>query len=296
LAVNYTFSQVDRVNPSSNIFHFDQKFSGFAKKNLSFNLVNATDFLLNTNLMHPNLKAHYFCCNESWQPMYANWTACLQNFTYYKQLTYNDSNDCGTKGLLPLSNGTFFGYYCVPDLQISGLVPANNSVLTQVFNDFSFSVNLPSNCSVSVAQAASLSFFNVSGSVAVGTYTFGNGTTANWTISCVDDFNATASSFARFRVVLPFGGQAMKLGTCPDTVAGVLVLWLLVAIALFFVVLGFTKLIGLVGLFGALMLFITSWYLVGCASLFAYVLGAIAIFLMPVFAIFVPWMKMKEQG
>lgn len=82
--------------------------------------------------------------------------------------------------------------------------------------------------------------------------------------------------------------DTLQVGVCPTDTAGVLTLWLIVIIAILFILLGFVK-GGVFGVFGAIMLAVTSWYIAGCVAFFAFILALVSVFLFIYFTVISPY-------
>ena len=67
---------------------------------------------------------------------------------------------------------------------------------------------------------------------------------------------------------------------CKVEIGEVLLLGFFMLIALFLITLGLTTRIGFIGIFGSLMLLITSWYVVACIQIFATMLVWLSVSLM----------------
>lgn len=175
-------------------------------------------------------------------------------------------------------------------INISLLSPENNSDLTQALGiDFQYNVSNSSRCllyineSLEGVQFASEGF-NIFANVSnYNSSPLNNGTWV-WKVVC-DEFNSTRFMFNLS--VSPFVPHSdfMELGVCPETTSGTLTLFLIVIIALFFILLGFLKDIGAIGFFGALMFMVCSWYVGSCVAMFGLIMALFSFVLIIWFAV-----------
>ena len=77
--------------------------------------------------------------------------------------------------------------------------------------------------------------------------------------------------------------SALMVNQCPDTIAGMMALWLVVGIALVFVIVGLQY--SGMGIFGSIMMIISSLYVVGCLPLAGYVLAGCGLVMIIWFAL-----------
>lgn len=84
--------------------------------------------------------------------------------------------------------------------------------------------------------------------------------------------------------------MAIELISCVSTTADSILLIIFILISILLIVMGMVSRIKFIGLFGSIMLFITSWYLFACIFIFALAL----MFFSFLFFIFFVVMKEKE--
>jgi hypothetical protein len=88
-------------------------------------------------------------------------------------------------------------------------------------------------------------------------------------------------------VTLPPKNSTSRLvtGFCPDTTPGAMVLAILVGVALFFIMVGFTKDIPVSGIIGSLLLMSLTWSIVDCSNFFGYAMALCSVFLTIIFGV-----------
>ena len=74
--------------------------------------------------------------------------------------------------------------------------------------------------------------------------------------------------------------DALLVGQCPDNLPEMIILALIIGFALFFIWIGFAWDIGFSGLFGSIILLISTWYFVACIQLLAFAVAMLAIVLL----------------
>ncbi len=75
------------------------------------------------------------------------------------------------------------------------------------------------------------------------------------------------------------------IAECVTSTTGVLLLWLMPVVAVFFVVLALVSRAGFLGLFGGLILLMFSLFSVACVGFFAYVVALFSLVLIVYFAV-----------
>ncbi len=89
---------------------------GFATKNYAWTETEACDIFNNCATTNPAINVLYSCapvgCSENWVASYNDVGSCNDNNTISQQVTYSDSNACGTYDDLPVDNGTTSLGYC----------------------------------------------------------------------------------------------------------------------------------------------------------------------------------------
>lgn len=172
-------------------------------------------------------------------------------------------------------------------VNITLIEPSNTTVLTSGFVDFSFSVNMTCNCSLFINNTFNQSI-NMTSS---GIFTFASISVPN------GDYNWNVSGFNHSNNAISGGSQtfefsmaaiigALVLTECPTgSTAEMLILWLIVLISLFFLWIGFTHKLPIMGFFGAIMFMVTTWFLAGCQPFFAFVCALFSFILIIWFAV-----------
>lgn len=85
------------------------------------------------------------------------------------------------------------------------------------------------------------------------------------------------------------------INRCPDTIRLSMMLIALMFIALGMIAFSIVHQIGIIGLFGSIMLLITSWYVVGCIPLIGYMIGLFAILMIIITSVIIPWIRYSER-
>jgi hypothetical protein len=111
-----------------------------------------------------------------------------------------------------------------------------------------------------------------------GQHTFGLSISGNntvaWGCYACDSFSQCTFSLNRTYTsnITLVGNEtnagSFGVGVCPDTIAGSMMFFVMIIIALTLIILGVAFKVGSIGLFGAIMLIISSWYIAGCVSIF----------------------------
>ena len=158
-------------------------------------------------------------------------------------------------------------------IAINLTTPTNGTTVTTGIGSFSFKINMTANVSLYINNTFNQSM-NLTGN---GTFRFPDVLMPNgdyfWNVSGVNHSNAAVTGNAvGFEFTMQTVTGALVIGECPtESTATILVLWLVVLIALFFIGLGITQQLGIIGFFGAIMFMVSSWYLAGCQPFFAYI-------------------------
>ncbi len=158
-----------------------------------------------------------------------------------------------------------------PKISVNLSSPANNSVDIDGIITFQFftDTGASNNCSLHIDNV--INIVNQSINATVGLNTFENVIIANgthdWLVRCGNSTHITASNQFFFDVTIP-DVNALSLTVCPNTTAGMFKLSLIIIIALAFITMGFAFKVGIVGVFGAIMLMISSWFISPCSNVF----------------------------
>ena len=175
-------------------------------------------------------------------------------------------------------NFTVLDYY----LNTTLISPVGGYNLSSMPFDFVFSVTNSSNCSIILNSS---SIINVSAGVGVNSveWTLLNGS-YGWSVSC---FGASTPSTENFNVyIVEVLGETFSVGSCPiDSTAESIIFGFMIIICLFFLSVSFIYKAAFMGFFGSLMLLVTSWYIAGCAAVFAGLIIGISVFLIGYFVV-----------
>ncbi len=114
-----------------------------------------------------------------------------------------------------------------------------------------------------------------------------------WNITAADNLFTSASATRNFTInftgtpSIITGNESgiLVVGSCPDNLTNLGMIWLLIGIAMLFIFGGIFFKLGFMGMFGATLLLVSSWYVVGCAAVLASVLALISIYLIIWFVI-----------
>ncbi len=157
------------------------------------------------------------------------------------------------------------------DIDIMQLSPSNTSVITSGFVDFTFNINTTANVSLYINHTFNRSInLSSNGTFIFSSLNFPDGDYL-WTLNAT---NHTTPSINGSSAIFLFSIERLT-GTltktsCPvQSTATMLALWLIVLISLFFLAIGFTQKLGVIGFFGAIMFMVTSWFIAPCQPFFA---------------------------
>lgn len=78
-------------------------------------------------------------------------------------------------------------------------------------------------------------------------------------------------------IIEPNNNATLTVGSCPANTGASAMLWLVFAFALVLMWIGMNFKIGLIGVFGSLILGVASWYIYGCAPILGYIIGAASV-------------------
>lgn len=168
------------------------------------------------------------------------------------------------------------------DINITLISPVNESIITSGLVDFVFNVNSTANVSLYINNTFNRSMnLTANGTFSFSSIDFRDGDYF-WNVSGVNHTNAAISGGSEvfvFSVERITG--TLTLTECPvQSTATMLALWLIVLISLFFLAIGFTQGLGVIGFFGAIMFMVTSWFIAPCQPFFALVCSLFSFILM----------------
>ncbi len=158
-------------------------------------------------------------------------------------------------------------------INITNLTPLNNSVITSGFTAFTFNVNSTANVSLFINRIFNRSInLSTKGSFAFASLEFLDGD-YSWSLNATNNTNKAinGSSGTFFFTVQRISGELTKTECPVQSTASMLALWLIVFISLFFLAIGFTQKLGVIGFFGAIMFMVSSWFIAPCQPFFALV-------------------------
>ena len=98
----------------------------------------------------------------------------------------------------------------------------------------------------------------------------------SFSFESIVELNCVSGSFSVYEGYF----DSLEVGACPDTVAGMLSLWLVVLIGLFLIVFGYVTRVAVFMFLGALIIMVSTWYLAGCASMVAFILALVSFIIM----------------
>ena len=166
-----------------------------------------------------------------------------------------------------------------------------NSTISPISIEFVYFINFTetTNVFLFINGTFNQSQFSVFGNNTFSSVAFAQNNSYEWFVNTsVNDTNFQSGTFFFTTNIIRKSTQFLSLTECPNTTAGILVLWLLVFIAAIFIVLGLNFQIGFIGFFGALMLMVTSWFISPCVNFFALLLAFFAIVMIVYFAFVAP--------
>lgn len=168
-------------------------------------------------------------------------------------------------------------------INITNILPTNNSNLTDFTVDFFFNVtdnascNLTANNSVIGTVAAIAGTNNVS-------YTLTNNGNYEWFLMCGG--NRGATWLFRMGSTIPEGSDELGIGECDSSSTGyVLLMFLLISVSFAFLIIGLMFGWGLLGFISGFLFMISSWYIAGCVPIFAFIMALIGIIIVIYFAL-----------
>ncbi len=156
-------------------------------------------------------------------------------------------------------------------IDITQLSPSNDSTSSSGFVDFMFSINTTANVSLYINHTFNRSInLTSNGTFAFPSIIFPDGDYL-WTLNAT---NHTTPSINGSSAIFLFSvgrltGTLTKTECPVQSTATMLALWLIVIISLFFLAIGFTQKLGVIGFFGAIMFMVTSWFIAPCQPFFA---------------------------
>ena len=159
------------------------------------------------------------------------------------------------------------------DIDVSLNLPTNTSTITSGFVDFVFNVNITANVSLFINFT-----FDRSGNMTEnGTFSFTSIEFPDgdyfWNINATNSTDPSVNGSSEvFLFTVERQTGILTKTECPvQSTATMLALWLIVLISLFFLAIGFTQNLGVIGFFGAIMFMVTSWFIAPCQPFFALV-------------------------
>lgn len=195
------------------------------------------------------------------------------------QIKFLYNNGTG-RNLTKMSNLTFQTTF--PNLTITNIKPVGETFSPVVFL---WTLNHTAGCDFYYDSDLNLS--TVTNMTTTFNFTLTNGT-HTYSVNCTDSHNKKANSGTITFKVVNKVAEVLGLNSCPNTTSGVGVAAILTFICLVLVFLGFLFRIGIIGVFGSLMMFPLSWSFVACNHLFGYLLALCGMALFFVFAVLMP--------
>ncbi len=168
---------------------------------------------------------------------------------------------------------------------ISNFIPVNNSVFNIIMSgafseiiSHSWDTSTTSSCIINISSNTSL-INTTSGFTHSFNLEYNENETVEWFINCT----TTGSSFSAqtgllfYNITFSQPPQAFTVTTCPDNIAKSSILFLFFLIAFVMVFLGLQYKIFFFGIFGSILLLISSLYIVSCVNLIGYIIGSFGI-------------------
>ncbi len=166
-----------------------------------------------------------------------------------------------------------------PSISVNLTSPLNNSVDIDGLVVFQFITDTgnSNNCSLFIDNT--INFINQSINATVGLNTFApvrlNNATHTWLVRCNNGTLTGVSSQFILNVLIP-DPNALSITICPSTAAGMFKLSLVIGIAIIFIGMGFAFNVGIVGVFGAVMLMISSWSISPCSNVYGFAVALLS--------------------
>ena len=133
------------------------------------------------------------------------------------------------------------------------------------------------NCSLFIDST--INMINQSINASVGSNTFQTVSLSNathtWLVRCDNSSLTGVSDQFVLNVLIP-DPNALSITVCSNTSAGIIKLGIIVAMAIFFITLGLAFHVGFIGVFGSVMLMISSWFLSPCSNIFGYAVALLS--------------------
>lgn len=275
LQFNYTCIEEDDDPPSlsddldnliflgnDNISFTTYCYDNFAH-NLSVSLYNTTDILSNvsntTSLMFQNISVSTF-----------------HDISSVGEGNYTIDMFCDDGNFITSNSKTI----TVLDVSVPILISPTNGSSLEIFENqfitFQYSISDDAVCSLYL-NSSLISSETVSSGANSFTYMPDENNTFLWHVSCTTGSLVLNSSSFLLSVIFSEFNQALNIGRCNKDTGSVLLLWIMIAVSLVMILFGVISDIPIFTFFGGIMIMISSWYFVACASLFAYILALLGI-------------------
>lgn len=98
-----------------------------------------------------------------------------------------------------------------------------------------------------------------------------------------------------YNVTINSSSPSLIINRCPDTIQLSMILIALMFIALGMIAFSIIHQIGVIGLFGSILLLVLSWYVVGCSVLIGYIIGLFALLMLVITSVIIPWIRVTER-
>ena len=199
--------------------------------------------------------------------------------------TYTIEHNCSDSLFTSI---TSFNFSVQQQPIVNLLIPLNNSVNTNGEVTFNFNVNIPSQCTLFLDNLSEQTDnFNIGNNSFSPILFTSNETFIRWDVNCtIDGF--TGGEFHLLLINLtelpvPFF-ERFTVGSCPDSLEDVLILFMLFALAIVIIIFGIFFEWGLMGMLGGFMFLVLSFFIVACSVLFGIIFLSCSILIIGFFA------------
>ncbi|KKK52959.1 hypothetical protein LCGC14_3099630, partial [marine sediment metagenome] len=160
-----------------------------------------------------------------------------------------------------------------PSISVNLTSPLNNSIDIDGTVTFQFVTDTGNSNNCSLFIDSTINNVNQSINATIGANDFAdvrlNNGTHTWLVRCDNSSLLGVSTQFIINVAIP-NINALSLSVCPSTTAGMVKLLMIIIMAVIFIAMGFGFNVGIVGVFGAVMLMISSWFISPCSNVFSY--------------------------
>lgn len=174
---------------------------------------------------------------------------------------------------------------------ITNIKPVNNSqfeVEELIFNEpisHNWSTNTVSSCVINFSHLDSLESTTAQMEHSLS-IVYTNNKSTNWFINCTTD-NSTlfvVSDTLKYNITFTKPFRVLTMSDCPTTLSSSILLIFMVGLGLSLMLIGIVSSIGMFGLFGSIILFVSSWYLYPCVTIIGFLVGGFSLICIIYFA------------